>query len=192
MKPIENGTTVIVDPFMKSLNGTSTAKVPATEHNPYENYTREYGREFNHYVAMSVNESDVQRSIDKIVEVEIKRAKEELGQEVVEDIDGYILLDVSGNEIRELESLKHPQFVSDHHAVSHHEESIAMVTVGCLILAMLVFLLAMVYIRRITRRVPASRDIDLEADFQKPQAPHKLEPSKIVHEPLPSRKHSIL
>jgi hypothetical protein len=80
----------------------------------------------------------------------------------------------------------------DHHAVSHHEESIAMVTVGSLILAMLIFLLAMVCIRRITRKVPASRDIEIAEDFQKPQNPFKLEPSKIIHEPLPSRKHLIL
>lgn len=137
---------------------------------------------------MGLNESSVQESIDKIVDMETKKANEEMRQQVVEDF-GYILLDVSGNEIQEqLEPLKHPQYVSDHHVVSHHEESIAMVTVGCLILGMLVFLLAMVYIRRITRRIPVSRDdIDLEADFQKVQKPYKLEPSKIVHQPLPRK-----
>lgn len=161
------------DPFMKKVN----AKVETTtEHNPYANYSGEYGKEFNHYVKMGLNESDVQESIDKIVEIEYKKANEEYGQNV---IDGYIILD-SENEI---EPLKHPQYVSDHHTISHHEESIAMVTVGCLILGMLVFLLAMVYIRRITRRLPATRDIDPEADMQKP---YKLEATKIVHQPLPS------
>lgn len=171
-----NGT----DPFMKRLDGAST-----TEHNPYSNYSGEYGKEFNHYMKMGLNESDVQQSIDKIVEMEIQRANEDLGQQVVEDFDGYILVDVSGNE---LEPLKHPQYVSDHHVVGHHEESVAMVTVGCLILGMFVFLLAMIVIRRITRRLPASRDIDVEADLQKPQKPFKLEPTKIHHQPLPSRK----
>lgn len=164
------------DPFMRDPQTT-------TEHNPYANYSGEYGKEFNHYMKMGVNESDVQQSIDKIVEMESERGNDELGRpQYIDDADGYILLDVSGNE---LEQLKHPQYVTDHHAVSHHEESIAMVTVGCLILGMLVFLLAMVYIRRVTRRVPAT--IDIEAEFQKPQKQSKLEPTKIVHEPLPSK-----
>lgn len=168
-------------------NQTSTTTNPSTEHNPYENYSGEYGKEYNHYVKMGMNESTVQESIDKIVSIEAKKAEEEMRQHVVEDF-GYVLLDVTGNEIQEqLEPLKHPQYVSDHHAVSHHEESIAMVTVGCLVLGMLIFLLAMVYIRRITRKIPSSRDIDPEADLQKTQKPYHLEPSKIVHQPLPSK-----
>ena len=155
-----------------------------TEHNPYANYSGEYGKEFNHYVKMGVNESDVQSSIDKIVEIELTKANEDYRQSV-EDAGGYIYLDISENEINNLEPLKHPQYVTDHHTVSHHEDTLAMVTVGCLILGMLVFLLAMVYIRRITRRVPTTRDI--EADLQKPQNPHIFEPTKIGHKPLPCK-----
>lgn len=158
----------------------------ASEHNPYANYSGEYGKEFNHYVKMGVNESDVQSSIDKIVEMEFTKANEDFRQHEIEEADGYIYLDVSENEISELEPLKHPQYVSDHHDVSHHEETLAMVTVGCLILGMLVFLLAMVYIRRITRRVPSIRDI--EAELQKPQKPEIFQSTKIVHEPLPSKR----
>lgn len=179
-----------VDPFMTKIIVNATVKPETTEHNPYSNYSGEYGKEFNHYVKMGVNESDVQQSIDKIIDIELKNADEELQQRVLNDIDGYILVDVAGNEIHSIEPLKHPQYVIDHHAVNHHDESIAMVTVGCLVLGMLVFFLAMVYIRRVTRRIPASRDIDPEADMQKAEKPQRLHSSKIVHEPLPSRKHS--
>lgn len=167
---------------MKNLNETSQS----TEHNPYENYSGEYGKQFNHYVQMGINESGIQESIDRIVDMEIRNANEDLRQQIIEDGNGYIILDVSENEIHNLEPLKHPQYVSDHHVVGHHEESVAMVTVGCLVLGMLVFLLAMVYIRRITRRVQASRDI--EADLQDIQKPYKIEPTKIVHAQLPSKK----
>lgn len=185
MKTEMNGT---IKPDSKPRSNTTNT---TTEHSPYDNYSGEYGKEYNHYVKMGMNESDVQESIDKIVSIEAKKADEEMSQHAVEDF-GYILLDVTGNEIPEqLEPLKHPQYVSDHHVVSHHEESIAMVTVGCLILGMLVFLLAMVYIRRITRRIPSSRDIDPEADLQKAHKPYILEPSKIVHQPLPSKKNSV-
>lgn len=162
-----------------------TDPLVTTEKNPYMNYSGEYGKEFNHYVKMGLNESGVQESIDKIVEIEYKEASKDIPNEVMEDVDGYIILDVPN----ELEPLKHPQYVTDHHAVHHHEETIAMVTVGCLILGMLVFLLAMVYIRRITRQLPVSRDIDNEADMQKP---YKIDSSKIVHEPLPSMKFQSL
>lgn len=171
---------------MKISNQTRIENSTSTEHNPYENYSGEYGKEFNHYVKMGLNESDVQESIDKIVRIEIKTANEELRHQTIDDNNGFIILDVSENDINDFEPLKHPQYVTDHHAVSHHEESIAMVTVGCLILGMLVFLLAMVYIRRVTRRLPPSRDIDPEADLQKFHRQHILEPSKIIHEPLPS------
>lgn len=177
-------TSVAADSFVKN-------PLTTTEHNPYSNYSGEYGKEFNHYVKMGVNESDVQQSIDKIVDIESKHGNDELGRpQYIDDIDGYILVDVSGNEITDhSEALKHPQYVTDRHAVHHHEESIAMVTVGCLILGMLVFLIAMVYIRRVTRRVPSTTDI--EAEFQCPEKPHKLELSKIVHKPLPSMKWSL-
>lgn len=169
---------------MKNFNETSNS----TEHNPYENYTGEYGKQFNHYVQMGMNESGVQESIDKIMEIEVKQANEELRQQLIDDVNGYILFDVSDNEIHDVvEPLKHPQYVSDHHVVGHHDENIAMVTVGCLILGMLVFLLAMVYIRRITRRVPASRSIDTEADFQAMEKPYKLEPTKAFHSQWPSK-----
>jgi hypothetical protein len=172
---------------MEKSNQTGAYDSTSTEHNPYQNYSGEYGKEFNHYVKMSINESNVQESIDKIVDIEIRTANEELRQHTLNDNNEFIIVDVSGNEITDFEPLKHPQYVTDHHAVSHHEESIAMVTVGCLILGMLVFLLAMVYIRRVTRRVPASRDLDLESDLQKTQRPHILQPSKIMHQPLPGK-----
>jgi hypothetical protein len=169
-------TKTAADPFMKKVSAKADT---TTEHNPYANYSGEYGKEFNHYVKMGVNESDVQESIDKIVEIEYKKASEEYRHQIIDVDTPFIILDTDND----LEPLKHPQYVTDHHAVNHHDESIAMVTIGCLILGMLVFLLAMVYIRRITRRVPASIDIDPEADLQKP---HKLEASKIIHKPLPS------
>lgn len=155
--------------------------VSATDHNPYMNYSGEYGKEFNHYVKMGVNESDVQESIDKIVEIEFTKANEDFRQ-AVDDAGGYIYFDASENAIDDLES---SQYVTDRHSTIHHEEYVAMVTVGCLILGMLVFLLAMVYIRRVTRRVSTTRDI--EADLQKPQKPNTFEPTKIVHEPLPCK-----
>lgn len=160
----------------------------STEHSPYANYKGEYGKEFDHYFKMGMNESDVQQSIDKIVELESKKASEEYRYQEVQDIDGIIYFETSGNEIPELEPLKHPQYVSDHHAVAHHEEAIAMVTVGCLILGMLIFLLAMVYIRRVTRRVPSPRSIDPEADLQKPQMQKvfDIKTNNFTHLPLPS------
>lgn len=160
----------------------------STEHSPYANYKGEYGKEFDHYFKMGINESDVQQSIDKIVELESKKASEEYRYQEVQDIDGIIYFETSGNDIPEIEPLKHPQFVSDHHAVAHHEETIAMVTVGCLILGMLIFLLAMVYIRRITRRVPSSRIVDPEADMQKPQMQKvfDIKTNNFTHLPLPS------
>lgn len=184
LKSIANKTAT-ADPFMQNQNATQIS----TEHNPYENYSGEYGKQFNHYVQMGLNESDVQESIDKIVDMEIRHANEDLRQQIIEDVDGYIILDVSENEIHDLEPLKHPQYVSDHHVVGHHDESVAMVTVGCLILGMLVFLLAMVYIRRITRRLPASRNIDPEADLQKVEMPFKFEQTKTFHAQLPSKKN---
>lgn len=167
-----------------------TQNVATTEHNPYSNYSGEYGKEFNHYVKMGMNESGVQESIDKIVDMEVKYANDELRRRgFLQHADGYVVVDVSENEIRDLEPLKHPQYVSDHHSISQHDETIAMVTVGCLILGMLVFLLAMVYIRRITRKVPSHQvHLDLEADWKKTLEPNKMKPTKIIHESLPSTK----
>lgn len=182
-----NATTA--DPFIKKAEATSTEATLSTEHNPYEHYSGEYGKEYNHYVKMGINDSNVQQSIDKIVNIEIEKVNHELHRQAVEDSNEFIIFDVPRNELNDFEPLKHPQYVSDHHA-ANHQESIAMVTVGCLILGMLVFLLAMVYIRRVTRRLPASRDIDPEADLKRFQ---KLEPSKILHQPLPSNlKFSFL
>lgn len=173
------------------LSATTQNVVTTSEHNPYSNYSGEYGKEFNHYVRMGMNESDVQESIDKIVDMEVKFAHDELRRRgFLQDADGYVVVDVAENEIRDLEPLKHPQYVSDHHTVSQHEETIAMVTVGCLILGMLVFLLAMVFIRRIIRKVPSHHGhLDLEADWKKTLEPNKMSPTKIIHEALPSRKH---
>lgn len=100
-----------------------------TEKNPYLNYSGEYGREFNHYLKMGLNESDAQQSVNKLVEYEIKKAKEEFEPDILDDTDSYIFVDVSGNAIHAIEPLKHPQFVTDHHSVAHHEEVIAMVKI---------------------------------------------------------------
>lgn len=171
---------------------TSTATdliTPATsEHNPYMNYSGEYGKDYNHYVKMGMNESDVQGSIDKVVEYEIKKATEESEQRhLVEESEGILVFDIEGNEV---DTIKHPQYVTDHHAANHHDESIAMVTVGCLILGMFVFLILMFYIRRITRKVPSSamiqQYIDPEFGMKKPQPPPSLA-SQIKHDPLPGK-----
>lgn len=139
------------------------------------NYSGEYGKEFNHYVKMGLNESDTQQSVDKLMEMEIKNAKEDY-----ESVDDYVLVDVAGNV---LEPLKHPQYVIDHHAVSHHEENIAMVTISMVVLGMCIFLIIMIYILR--KQQALSRDveeIDPKFDIQKPKLPPS---SKIVREPLP-------
>lgn len=155
-----------------------------TEKNPYVimNYTGEYGKEFNHYMKMGLNESNVQQSVNKLVEYEIKKASEEMSGNYLTEPEGYIILDVAGNEI---EPLKHPQYVTDHHSVNHHDESIAMVTVGSLIFGMCIFLILMVYIIR-KQNAPRERDIEIiDPRFESTKS--KLPPSKIVHEPLPSK-----
>jgi hypothetical protein len=171
---------------VSSVNLTvSNPLLPSTEKNPYQNYSGEYGKHFNHYVKMGLNESDAQQSVNKIVEYEIKKAKEEFEHQLAEEPEGFIFVDVSGNEI---EPLKHPQYVTDHHLSHHHEETVAMVTVGCLVLGMCIFLIIMVYIMR--KQQPRERD-PRDIEFIDPRFESKktkLPPSKIVHEPLPSRK----
>lgn len=167
------------------LNISSNSSNFSSERNPYinMNYTGEYGKEFNHYMKMGLNESNVQQSVEKLVEYEIKKANEELSGHYITEPEGYIIVDVTGNEI---EPLKHPQYVTDHHAVNHHEDSIAMVTVSSLILGMCIFLILMVYIIR-KQNSPRERDVEIidpRFEVKKSQMP----PSKIVHEPLPSKK----
>ncbi|KAG5666277.1 hypothetical protein PVAND_017588 [Polypedilum vanderplanki] len=172
-------TTTQINSFRKDKKTITNSQL-STEKNPYQNYSGEYGKEFNHYVKMGLNESDAQQSVNKIVEYEMEKAKENLANEIVEEADGYIFVDVTGNEI---EPLKHPQYVTDHHLVGHHEETVAMVTVGCLVLGMCIFLIIMVYIMRKQQ----SRD-DRDVEFIDPRfetKKSKLPPSKIVHEPLP-------
>lgn len=145
------------------------------------NYTGEYGKDYNHYMKMGLNESSVQQSVDKLIEYEIKKASEELHGTLITEPDGYIFVDIGGNEI---EPLKHPQYVTDHHNTHHHEESIAMVTVGSLIFGMCIFLILMVYIIR-KQNVPRERDVEIiDPHFETKKT--KIPPSKIVHEPLPS------
>jgi hypothetical protein len=158
----------------------SNATVLVTEKSPYLNYSGEYGKEFNHYMKMGLNESDAQQSVNKLIELEIKKAKEDFGE--FQEPDGYILVDVTGNEI---EPLKHPHFITDHHALDEHhrhEENVAMVTVGCLVFAMLMFLVIMLYIMR--RQSSHDRDIE-EIDPKFESRKSVLPPSKIVHQPLP-------
>lgn len=44
------------------------------DHNPYMlmNYSGEYGKQYNHYVKMGMNESGVEESVKKIVEYEVR------------------------------------------------------------------------------------------------------------------------
>jgi hypothetical protein len=164
-------------------DSSDNPQLTSTEKNPYQNYSGEYGKEFNHYVKMGLNESDAQQSVNKIVEYEIKKANEDFEKQLVDEPTGYIFVDVSGNEI---EPLKHPQYVTDHHVSGHHEEAVAMVTVGCLVLGMCIFLIIMVYIMRKQQpRDRHERDIEfIDPRFESTKT--KLPPSKIVHEPLPS------
>lgn len=157
----------------------------STEKNPYMNYTGEYGKEYNHYVKMGLNESDVQESVDKLVEYEIKKANEEMHGTFIDEPDGYIFVDIGGNVIEPLKH--HPEFVTDHHNAHHnHEENVAMVTLGCLVLGMCIFLILMVYIVRKQNAPPRVRDVE-EIDPRFVITKTKT-PSKIVHEPLPSKE----
>lgn len=167
----------------KAKQLAKTDKMTSTEHNPYANFSGEYGKQYDHYYKMGLNESDIQESINKIVDMEVRKANEELRYHAVDDADGFIYLDIPDNEVHNIETLKHPQYISDHHSVVHHDETMAMVTVGCVIFGMLVFLLAMVYIRRVTRRVQSSRDI--EAYLQKPNKLQSMGSIKTVQAPLP-------
>lgn len=157
-------------------NDTKTHHV---DHNPYMlmNYSGEYGKQFNHYVKMDANESDVEESVKKIIEYEVRKAEEEYGQ-----FDGYIILDVENN----FEPIHHPQFVTDHHAaIREHDEIVAMVTVGCVILGMMIFLLAIVYIKRATTPRPQVIH-DPESGFVKKEK-ELVKVAKIQHSPLPGR-----
>lgn len=164
----------------------TTSKSPminsSTEHNPYENYTGEYGKEFHHYMQMGLNESNVKESVEKLIEYEIKKVNEELHGTYIAEPDGYIFVDVGGNEIEPLKH--HPEYVTDHHNSHHHEENIAMIIIGCLIFGMCIFLIIMVYIVR-KQNAPRERDVE-EIDPKFDVKKTKMSPSKIVHEPLPS------
>lgn len=178
----ENETSTIKTPskWSKKSENVKNLTLETTEKSPYTNYSGEYGKDFNHYMKMGLNESDTQQSVHKLLEMEIKKAKEDYDGTIIDDSDGYIFVDVAGNEI---EPLKHPQYVTDHHSVSHHDENIAMVTVGCVVFGMCIFLILMIYILR--KQQPRDRDVE-EIDPQFATKKAKLPPSKIVHEPLPS------
>lgn len=171
---------------VSSLNDTDSTDSPTTknitlettEKNPYMNYSGEYGKDFNHYMKMGLNESDTQQSVNKLMEMEIKKAKEDY--DTVED-ESYVFVDVGGNEI---EPLKHPQYVMEHHYfANNHDENLAMVTVGCVIFGMCIFLMLMVYILRKQQRY--DRDIEIvDPRFESKKT--KMPPAKIIHDPLPS------
>ncbi|KAL7039837.1 hypothetical protein ACKWTF_000134 [Chironomus riparius] len=150
-----------------------------TEKNPYMNYSGEYGKDFNHYMKMGLNESDPQQSVNKLMEMEIKKAKEDYDTPEEED-ESYVFVDVAGNEI---EPLKHPQYVMEHHYfASNHDENLAMVTVGCVIFGMCIFLMLMVYILR--KQQQYDRDIEvIDPRFESKKT--KMPPAKIIHDSLP-------
>lgn len=164
----------------ESTDSTTTKNVTleTTEKNPYMNYSGEYGKDFNHYMKMGLNESDPQQSVNKLMEMEIKKAKEDY--DTPEEDESYVFVDVAGNEI---EPLKHPQYVMEHHYfASNHDENLAMVTVGCVIFGMCIFLMLMVYILRKQQRY--DRDIEVvDPRFESKKG--KLPPAKIIHDPLP-------
>lgn len=163
---------------MKSEPMTKNSSKSHVDHNPYMlmNYSGEYGKQFNHYVKMGANESGVEESVKKIIEYEVRKAEEEYGQ-----FDGYIILDVENN----FEPLHHPQFVTDHHAaIREHDETVAMVTVGCVILGMLIFLLAIVYIKRGTTPVSQIHNAN-DPEFGIKTEKEFTKIAKIQHSPLP-------
>ena len=161
--------------------GSKNITLETTEKNPYMNYSGEYGKDFNHYMQMGLNESDPQQSVNKLMEMEIKKAKEDYDTPLEEESDDYVFVDIAGNEI---EPLKHPQYVMEHHYfASNHDENLAMVTVGCVIFGMCIFLILMVFILRRQQRY--DRDIEvIDPRFQSKKT--KLPPAKIMHDPLPS------
>jgi hypothetical protein len=174
-------------------NPMSNNKMTTTAKTPYANYSGEYGKEYHHYVKMGLNESDAAQSVHKLMELEEESKEKEL-VEVIEDptVSGdFIIVDVTGNEI---EPLKHPlsEYVTDHHSHHHeHEENIAMVTVGCLIFGMLMFLILMMYIMR-KQQQHHTNDVQRDVEFIDPKfesKKSKFPPSKIVHEPLPSKSN---
>lgn len=148
------------------------------DHNPYMlmNYSGEYGKLFDHYVKMGMNESGVEESVKKIVEYEVRKAEEEYGK-----LDGYIILDLENN----FEPVHHPQFVTDrHNEKMEHDEMVAMVTVACIIVGMMIFLLAVIYIKRATRPEPLSID-DIEFGKVPKKKDEMSKFSKIQNSPLP-------
>lgn len=95
-----SNTTLVTSTTLSTLfNISPNSSEFSKEKNPYVNYTGEYGKEFNHYLKMGLNESSVQQSVDKLVEYEIKKASEELSGHYLTEPDGYIIYDVAGNEI---------------------------------------------------------------------------------------------
>lgn len=146
------------------------------DHNPYMlmNYSGEYGKQFNHYVKMGMNESGIEESVKKIVEYEVRKAEEEYGKQ----LDGYIILDLESGPV-------HPQFVTDHHEKMEHDEMVAMVTVACIVVGMLIFLLAVIYIKRATRLTPSLIE---DTEFGKISSKTQMSKfSKIQNSPLPGR-----
>lgn len=109
---------------------------------------------------------------------EIEGESEELQNVDYQDGNEFIYLDT--NELPDIETT--PTYL-DHHQLNQHNESMAMVTVGCVVLGMFVFLIVMVILRRLTRR----RRVDHEDDFQETMKQIKLDPAKIVYPPMPSK-----
>ncbi|CRK94233.1 CLUMA_CG007748, isoform A [Clunio marinus] len=163
-----NKTIIDSDSFNASI-------INSTEHNPYEHYKGEYGKQFNHYLKMSVNESNVQQSIDKIIDMEVRLATEGRHQQGSLDKDEYIVYEVDGNES---DAFQLPKHSIEQEAMNYHEEMMTMVTVNCFILAVIVLLIFIYVIRKIVRK--RSRNVDPEFNIQEFQKPLKL-----IQEPLP-------
>lgn len=105
----------------------------------------------------------------------MKKAEDEYGP-----LDGYIILDLENN----FEPVHHPQFVTDHNKMEH-DEMVAMVTVACIVVGMLIFLLAVIYIKRSSSHHAPSSTVDPEFGKMSMKTEKTGKFSKIQNSPLP-------
>lgn len=166
---------------LDSKGGEETSKISQMSHvdiNPYMsmNYSGEYAHDYHHY--MKTNETDLQKSVNMLVDAENNN---EFLAEDIKQSGGVLFVELPEHT---LEKLRHPQYVIDHQEHDKHDETVAVVTVGCLLLGMFVFLMLVVYIRKMNKRLP-ERIPDIESYLNK----HDHIPMKFrdMSEPLPPK-----
>lgn len=167
--------------ILDSKNGAESStksKMSHIEVNPYMsmNYSGEYAHDYHHY--MKTNETDPQKSVNMLVDAENNN---EFLAEDIKQSGGVLFVELPEHT---LEKLRHPQYVIDHQEHDKHDETVAVVTVGCLLLGMFVFLMLVIYIRKMNKRLP-ERIPDIESYLSK----HDHIPMKFrdMSEPLPSK-----